>query len=244
MRKTPAVNPSATKVALVEDHVILAEALRVALTLHGCDVGVHVPQVRGGLKGLLTSIVDASPRVVVLDLDLGPLGDGLPLIQPLSRGGHRVVVLTACENRLRWGAALAHGAVTVLTKAVPLQVILDVIERTDCGLPVMAPAERSRLIHSWRQHQPDSDEHLRQLSRLTPREKHVLSELMRGKRVREIAAEAVVSEATVRTQVKAILAKLGVSSQLAAVAVARDLAWPPPQPVDTSTAPQAARRDR
>jgi DNA-binding NarL/FixJ family response regulator len=43
--------------------------------------------------------------------------------------------------------------------------------------------------------------------------------------VREVAQEAFVSEATVRTHVKSILAKLGVSSQLAAVALARDAGW-------------------
>lgn len=51
---------------------------------------------------------------------------------------------------------------------------------------------------------------------------------MRGAQVREIARESVVSEATVRTQVKAILAKLELSSQLAAVGAAYRVGWRPP----------------
>ena len=51
---------------------------------------------------------------------------------------------------------------------------------------------------------------------------------MLGNQVREIAAISVVSEATLRTQVKSILAKLEVTSQLAAVAIAHQVDWRPP----------------
>ena len=57
----------------------------------------------------------------------------------------------------------------------------------------------------------------------------VLGALMRGAPVREIARTSVVSEATVRTQVKSILAKLEMSSQLAAVGAAYKVGWHPPQ---------------
>ena len=52
---------------------------------------------------------------------------------------------------------------------------------------------------------------------------------MKGQTVREIATECVVAEATVRTQVKSILAKLEVTSQLAAVGLAHRVGWKPPQ---------------
>ncbi len=53
---------------------------------------------------------------------------------------------------------------------------------------------------------------------------------MQGRTVREIANLSVVSEATVRTQVKSILAKLEVSSQLAAVGLAHSIGWRGPRP--------------
>ena len=67
------------------------------------------------------------------------------------------------------------------------------------------------------------------LDQLTVREREVLAHLMRGRTVREIATVGVVSEATVRTQVKAILAKLDVTSQIAAVGLAHQVGWRPPQ---------------
>jgi DNA-binding NarL/FixJ family response regulator len=65
----------------------------------------------------------------------------------------------------------------------------------------------------------------RRLELLTPREKQVLGALIEGHNVREIARIGVVSEATVRTQVKSILGKLEVSSQLAAVGLAHHVGW-------------------
>ena len=58
---------------------------------------------------------------------------------------------------------------------------------------------------------------------LTAREREVLDGLVAGKRAAAIAEESVVSLATVRAQIRAILAKLGVSSQLEAVALVREL---------------------
>jgi len=219
------VRPPA-RVALVEDHAILAEALLVSLSLRDFHVlAVRLPSRTEGPGALLNSILSQQPRVVLLDLDLGTAGDGGQLVQPLTRAGCRVVVLTASPDHVRWGYCLAHGAATVLNKSMPLQVIVDVIERVDQGLPVISRERRDQLVRLWQEHRSEDEDRRARLSRLTPREAHVLTELVHGKRVREVARDAFVSEATVRTQVKSILAKLGVTSQLAAVALARDAGW-------------------
>ena len=229
-----------TRVALVEDHAILAEALRVSLDLKGFDaISIPVSQNGGGRRELLHSVLKVRPRVVIVDLDLGPAGDGAALIHPLTMAGHRVVVLTAVTDRVRWGSCLARGAQTVVPKSAPLQAIVDVIRRVDQGLPVIPRNEREMLVQLWQERHTDDDERRRCLARLTPREAHVLGQLAHGKRVREVAEEAFVSEATVRTQVKSILAKLGVNSQLAAVAMAREIGWTPPDK-PTSHAAQSA----
>ncbi len=217
---------SSTRVALVEDHALLAEALLVSLAPEGFEVtSVRLPPRPEGPDALLNSVLGLNPQVVLLDLDLGPAGDGGALVQPLTRAGCRVVMLTAWADPARWGACVAAGALTVLTKSTPLHVIVEVIQRVAQGLPVMSRERREQLIALWREARTDDDDRRSRLDRLTPREAHVLGELLQGKRVREVAHEAFVSEATVRTHVKSILAKLGVSSQLAAVALARDAGW-------------------
>ena len=214
-----------TRVALVEDHALLAEALVLSLSPEGFDVSCVRLSPFEDQSALLSSVLRANPQVVLLDLDLGAAGDGGQLIQPLTRAGCRVVVLTGWQDPARWGACVAAGALTVLSKSTPLHTIVEVIQRVDQGLPVMSRARRDKLIALWREARTDDDARRTRLDRLTPREAQVLGELLHGKRVREVAQDAFVSEATVRTHVKSILAKLGVSSQLAAVALARDAGW-------------------
>lgn len=217
------------RVLIVEDHVLLAESLELALTVDGYDVRrVPVPDSATSPGALLSSILRLRPRVVLLDLDLGRFGDGARLIEPLARSGANVVVLTGSVDRARWGGALRNGARMVLAKSRPLNDVLATVRRINQGLPVMDREEREELLAAWQEdrvrHQFVQD----RMELLTVRESEVLGHLMTGLAVRDIATLSVVSEATVRTQVKSILAKLGVSSQLAAVGLAHQVGWARP----------------
>jgi two-component system, NarL family, nitrate/nitrite response regulator NarL len=127
----------------------------------------------------------------------------------------------------RWGRCLANGARTVLPKAASLDAIVGTVRGVAAGEPVIPEARRYELIQNWQRQRNDNQDMRAKLDRLTPREAEVLAALSEGKRVRDIASESYVSEATVRTQVKSVLAKLGVTSQIAAVAFARELDWRP-----------------
>jgi two-component system, NarL family, nitrate/nitrite response regulator NarL len=217
-----------TRVALVEDHTLLADSLHMALVAQGFDsTTVPVPRDVDSGRTLLQPILSGRPKVVLLDLDLGPAGDATTLISPLTQAGCAVVVITGSADPGRWGHCLALGSRTVLPKSSSLDEILAVVHAVTKGWAVMPEVRRLELIRRW--YQQRSDEHgvHRKLGRLTAREREVLQALAGGKRVREIACESFVSEATVRSQVKSILAKLGVTSQIAAVALARDVGWEP-----------------
>lgn len=221
---------SRVRVALVEDHHLFAEALQIALEVEGYDVRqVHLQDAPRSVASLLPAIVRVQAAVVLLDLDLGTYGNGMRLVEPIVRSGSAVVVVTGSTDRTRWGEALANGARTVLPKSAPLNDILATIRRIHQGLAVMSRETRGELMQAWHREQQRVQEARRKLESLTRREAEVLSHFMEGRQVREIARIGVVSEATVRTQVKAILAKLEVSSQLAAVGVAHFAEWRPPQ---------------
>lgn len=89
--------------------------------------------------------------------------------------------------------------------------------------------ERADLLRFWQAGQAAVRDARAKLERLTRRESEVLGHFLEGRQVKEIAQLSVVSEATVRTQVKSILSKLEVSSQIAAVGLARRAHWAPPQ---------------
>lgn len=217
------------RILIVEDHMLFAESLELALSLEGYDVRrIPVPEEERAPAALAASVVRLRPRVVLLDLDLGGFGDGLRLIAPLARSGVNVVVVTASIDRGRWGEAIRHGARKVLPKSRPLSEIMATVRRINQGLPVMSREEREELLAHWHRERADRQDLTARFERLTVRERQVLAHLMRGHTVRDIAALGVVSEATVRTQVKSILAKLEVTSQLSAVGLAHSIEWRPP----------------
>ena len=113
----------------------------------------------------------------------------------------------------------------MLAKSQPLRDILATVRRIVAGLPVMDREEREELLAEWAGSASSHQGVRERLDLLTVREREVLGHLMKGRAVREIAGLSVVSEATVRTQVKSILAKLEVSSQLAAVGMAHEIGW-------------------
>lgn len=220
------LSKSRSRVLIIEDHTLFAESLEVALSLEGYDVRrLPLPDEGGSLATLRSTALRTNPRIVLLDLDLGRFGDGAALIGPLSRAGANVVVVTSSVDRARWGGCVRSGARKVLSKSGPLQDTLATVRRLHQGLPVMSADELEGLLGAWGADAVENQDKRRRLETLTPRERQVLAQLMDGHTVREIATESVVSEATVRTQVKSILAKLDVSSQLAAVGLAHKAGW-------------------
>jgi two-component system nitrate/nitrite response regulator NarL len=206
------------RVVIIDDHALFAESLELALNLEGYDVHrVPVPESAAPLSPFVAGLTRIRPKVVLLDLDLGPFGDGM-----------NVVVVTAANDRARWGECLHHGARRVLSKSGPLNDILGTVRRINQGVAVITREEREELIALWQHAGRERAEMQTRLQLLTPREQEVLGQLMGGRTVRDIAVAGVVSEATVRTQVKSILAKLEVSSQLAAVGLANHAGWRPP----------------
>lgn len=217
-----------TRVAVVEDHLLFAESLEVALTLEGHDLHRIAITESMSASALLSAILRVRPRVVLLDLDLGQMHSGLGLIGPLTSAGVAVVVVTGTTDPARWGECLRYGARTVLAKSGSLNSILAAIRRIGDGRAVLPREDRERLLTCFHEEKRAHRDRRLRLESLTGREAAVLGQLMEGLPVRDIAKSAVVSEATVRTQVKSILAKLGVSSQLAAVGAAHRAGWRPP----------------
>jgi two-component system nitrate/nitrite response regulator NarL len=214
------------RVLIIDDHVLFAESLELALSLEGYDVRrLELPEEGGSMATLRSLALRANPRTVILDLDLGRFGDGVNLISPLAHAHVNVVVVTASQELGRWGECMRLGARKVLTKSGALQQALSTVRRLHQGLPVTTREELESLLDAWSHQSRIDDDIRRRLDRLTPRERQVLEALIEGRTVRAISQDSVVSEATVRTQVKSILNKLEVSSQLAAVGMANQIGW-------------------
>ncbi len=88
---------------------------------------------------------------------------------------------------------------------------------------VMEPGQRAEVEQAWSSATEREQRLLARMDTLTPREMFVLVHLYEGERVSAIAADSGVSQTTVRSQVKSVLRKLGVDSQIAAVAAYRQV---------------------
>ena len=208
-----------TNVLIVDDHDLVAMSLALCLRSEGLQAQRHAARSR---DGILTAVATLSPGVVLLDLDLGRERDGTvidggALVGPLSRLGWRVVVLSATHDEPRIGQALATGAVACVPKTAGLPVLLTVVRRAAQGVEVMRPERRQFLIARYQRQQAQAHDVEQRLRKLSDRERAVLSELARGRRAHQIAEAFGVSLATTRTQIRAVLQKLEVNSQLEAV---------------------------
>jgi DNA-binding NarL/FixJ family response regulator len=211
-----------SSIAIVEDHQLLAETLSAALVRQGIAAAVLPLQTTGAL---LTALIAANPELVLLDLDLGDFGDGIDLVEPLHSAGIRTLVVSGLPDRLRIATALERGATGYQPKSAGLDALLTAIGRALAGGAAPDEPERHALLAELAQHRSARERTRSLLAPLTAREQATLRALADGYAVREIAAEWVVAEATVRTYVRGILTKLGVNSQLAAVALARRNGW-------------------
>jgi two-component system nitrate/nitrite response regulator NarL len=214
-------------VLVVEDHALLAQTLVIALTAEGCRARVAE---LSGPAALLQQVGTLRPGVILLDLDLGALGDGVDLVQPLTALGARVLVVSGTTDRLRLAETVERGAVGFLSKQVPFEQLLSTVLDVVAQRPVLSTAGRYELMAQLRCARAARGKDLAPFTTLTPRERTVLAALAQGHRAETIAAAAVVSEATVRSQIRSVLAKLGVNSQLEAVALAWTVGWFPKAP--------------
>ena len=213
-------------VTVVEDHELIAQSLSLALSSAAIDT--VIPQL-GQLADVLDQIRGDRPDVVLLDLHLGgAIGDGEALIAPLTESGIPVVIVTSVTDRFRLAAALEAGAVGFLAKSETFDVLVDAVRRVAAGEHLVSVAQRQQMMMDLRRHRAQEWTRTSMFQRLTHREQQVLGALCDGFAVDVIAEKWSISVATVRSQVRAILTKLNVNSQLTAVALVRKTGWTPP----------------
>jgi two-component system nitrate/nitrite response regulator NarL len=213
-------------VLIVEDHQLLAQSLSLALGAEGFTVTVAALD---SVAGVLEAFEQSAARIVLLDLDLGgSVGDGLALVRPLSERGGRVVVVSGSGDRPRLASCLEQGAVGILPKSAPYERLVEAVIDVSTGRPVISECDRHAMLTELRAWRARQRHELAPFETLTVRESQVLAALMDGQGCEAIASAWFVSEATVRTQIRGVLTKVGVSSQLAAAAQAQRVGWRPP----------------
>jgi len=194
------------RVLIVDDHQVVRQGLRFVLEQEdGIEV---VGECADGTRALAV-IPALRPDVVLLDL-LMPDTSGLEVLQRIGRGETRpaFVVLTSFQEDEQVIEALRAGAVSYLPKTAAVGLVVDAVREAAQGRSVLEPGVAAMLVRKVREGPERAA-----LDVLSPREREVLAGLARGRSNREIARALSVSEETVRSHVKSILAKVGLADR-------------------------------
>jgi DNA-binding NarL/FixJ family response regulator len=209
-------------VVVIDDHELFSTALTMALR----GQGLEADTVPVGDLGRLLDGPPAAAGLVVLDLDLGRDDRGIyrhgaDFVGRLRDRNWSVLVVSGSVDEPGTAGAIAGGAIGSVPKSSSFEVLLRTIITAARGEPVMTELEHREWVDRHHRYLTRERALSRRLARLSRREREVLELLAEGLRAAGIAHRLVVSMPTVRTQIRSILTKLEVSSQLEAVALLR-----------------------
>jgi len=211
----------AERILLVDDHPLTRSALAGLLTQHGFDV---VGEASDGEEAV-EAAGRLAPDLILLDLSMPGL-DGLSALPRLREAAPKceVVVLTASGTEENLLGAIRGGAAGYLLKSEPPERIVDFLRGVAQGEAALSGAVARRLLEQVREGGRSSGVPDSIAATLSARELEVLLLLDDHLATDEIAKRLFISEHTVRSHVKSLLRKLGVSSRreaLEALSIAR-----------------------
>lgn len=210
-------------VLVLDDHELFSTAVELTLRSRGLDARRPATLT----KECIAETAAAMPiGLVVLDLNLGHDAqqrrvNSVELVSALRGTGWQVLVVSGSVDPPRVAVAIAEGAIGFIPKSASFQVLLETVSNAAAGRPVMSESERHAWLDLHRTTEADEQQLAQRLGRLSRREREVLERLVEGHRATAIAGQFVVSLTTVRTQIRSILTKLEVGSQVEAIALVR-----------------------
>ncbi|MET8503484.1 response regulator transcription factor [Streptomyces sp. NPDC004787] len=205
---TPESSP--VRILLCDDHAVVRAGL---LALLGSAPDIEVVGEAGSGEEAVAMAAHLRPDVVLMDLQLGAGIDGVEATRRIAPTGVHVLVLTTYDTDADITRAIEAGATGYLLKAERPEELFAAIHSAAQGRTTLSAPVASRVMDRMRGAAGPS---------LTDRERDILGQLAHGLGNREIARALFISEATVKTHLGRIYAKLGVDTRAGAVAVAKE----------------------
>ncbi|WP_431045459.1 response regulator [Streptomyces sp. P1-3] len=198
------------RIIVVDDHTVMRAGV---VALLASEPSIDIVGEAGDGRAAVELAERLEPDLALLDLRM-PILDGVAATAEIvaSRGPRtRVLVLTTYDTDAEIERAVEAGAIGYLLKDTTRDQLVDAIHAASRGETVLAPRVAERLVARMRQPAPVA---------LTAREADVLSAVADGLSNAEIGKRLVIGEATVKTHLLRIFAKLDVSDRTHAVVTA------------------------
>ncbi|MGY0019329.1 response regulator [Streptomyces sp. cg35] len=199
------------RVVVVDDHTVMRAGV---LALLAPDPGIEVVGEADDGGAGVTLVEELSPDVALLDLRM-PVLDGVEATRRIVAGpsGTRVLILTTYDTDTEIERAVEAGAIGYLLKDTSREQLVDAIRSAARGETVLAPRVAQKLVAKMRRPVQTA---------LTAREVDVLTAVADGLSNADIGKRLVIGEATVKTHLLRVFAKLDVSDRTRAVVVAME----------------------
>lgn len=217
-------HPCFRSVAIIDQRRMVGRSIVAAL----CADGIRARYSPLERSDALRVVVDRDTLAVgVVAMTVDSVTKTLDIIEALTdAGAPTLIMVDTCVERITIAEGMAAGAAGYIATSDTIDRLRCVIADTAENREVITLAESYELEDILRKHRNDMRANLEPFRALTPREAYVLTGLVAGKRADVIADDAFVALSTVRSQIKSILCKLQVHSQLEAVALANEANWP------------------
>ncbi|WP_141580704.1 response regulator transcription factor [Actinomadura sp. WMMA1423] len=209
MTAVPPPIPPRLRIILVDDHTVMRAGL---VALLAAEPGIEIVGEAGDGREAIALTERLRPDVALLDLRM-PVLDGVAATAGIVRHGTRVLVLTTYDTDTEIERAIEAGAIGYLLKDTTRDRLVEAIRAAARGETVLAPRVAERLVARMRRPEPAA---------LTAREVEVLRAVADGLSNAEIGRRLVIAEATVKTHLLRVFAKLDVGDRTHAVVVAMD----------------------
>lgn len=219
------MTPSRLRVLIVDDQALIRAGFRMILE---AQPDIEVVGEAGDGEAALRLARHLRPDVVLMDVRMPGL-DGLEATRrlvsshqgrPTAGSVPRIVILTTFDLDDYVYAALEVGACGFLLKDVSPEHLVSAVRTVAAGDALLAPSITRRLVERFARRTTEPAALSGDLATLTARETEVLGLVARGLSNSEIATFLVVSDATIKTHVAAILSKLGLHNRAQAVVLA------------------------
>ncbi|MER5347213.1 response regulator transcription factor [Streptomyces mirabilis] len=207
-----AAAPRATdriRVIVVDDHTVMRAGV---VALLASEPGIAIVGEAGNGREAVELVQSLAPDLALIDLRM-PVLDGVAATAEIVSGrtSTRVLILTTYDTDVEIERAVEAGAIGYLLKDTTREQLVDAIRAAARGETVLAPKVAERLVARMRRPAPVA---------LTGRELDVLNAVADGLSNAEIGKRLVIGEATVKTHLLRVFAKLDVSDRTHAVVVA------------------------
>lgn len=207
------------RVLLVDDQALVRSGFALML---GVEDDIEVVGQAADGREAVTLARSLAPDVVLMDVQM-PVMDGIEATREIVAATEaKVVVLTTFDRDDYLFDGLAAGASGFLLKNAEPELLVDAVRAVAHGQALLAPEVTGRVIGAMTSGRPAGGDPAKvaELGRLTEREREVLVLLGRGRSNAEIARELFLGEATVKTHVSSVFAKLHLRDRVQAVVYA------------------------